>query len=273
MSSPSRASSKQKNNPKPDFEGNLADFDAEFLFFVVESDPNFDVTLLRNNPTPALPAGPVSPPVVEQFYPANKDELARTIKIKGPETINSDIFADQVMLGDDVRIKGKVYGVRQVQVGANCVIEGDLVSDGSIAMKQNCRVEGSLIGADVELEGPLTVEGPVYSRGVLLCRGSLKASSLTAGGNIVLTGAEDDKVTLEASLMLARRGEIQLSLPLQLAGQPVNLAHQKFYMTRSDEQLRLSRVPFEQISEQSALLTTLTDSELEKLVADLAVLE
>jgi hypothetical protein len=273
MNPSSRPGFKPKSNPKPDFEGNLADFDASFLLFVVESDPNFDITLLHNNPTPSLLTTPVVKSAGDVMRPVSKDELTRVIKLKGPRTVNQDIFADRVWLEGDVRVKGNVYGAKQVQIGPGCVIEGDLISDGTITIQKGCRIEGSLVGAELELEGLLIVDGPVYSRGGLLCRGSLTAQSLTAGDNIVFIGDSENVVTLEAALMLARRGQIQIGSPLRLAGQLVDLTQQKFYIAQNGEQLRLSRVPFESTVEQSALLTTLTDSELEKLVADLAILE
>ncbi len=272
MSSSARIGSKQKSNLKPDFEGNLADFDAAFLLFVVESDPNFDITLLQNNPSPSLLTSPVNP-AAEQMYPVTKDELTRKIKIKGPNTVNTNIFGDQVVLEDDVRVKGNVYGIKLVEIGANCVIEGDVVSDGAISLQKDCRIEGALIGADVEAEAGLSVDGPIYSRGALLCKGNLSAESLTATGNIVLVGDKSAEVVIQGSLIMARHGEIQVGATLKLAGRTVNVEQQKFYITQSGDQMRLSRVPFEQTAEQGVLLTTLTDSELERLIADLAVLE
>ncbi|MEI6045289.1 MAG: polymer-forming cytoskeletal protein [Chloroflexota bacterium] len=268
-----RPGSKQKSNSKPDFEGNLADFDAAFLLFVVESDPNFDVTLLHHNPTPSLLTSPATHTTGEVMHPVSKEALTRTIALNGPLTINQDIFAEQVWLECEIRVKGNIYGAKEVQIGNNCVIEGDVISDGTISIQKGCRVEGALVGSDLELEGLMIVDGPVYSRGGILCRGSLTAQSLTAEGNIVFLGDSEDEVSLEAALMLARRGQIQIGFPLRLAGQLVDLKQQKFYIAQNGEQLRLSRVPFESTIVQSALLTTLTDSELEKLVADLGILE
>jgi cytoskeletal protein CcmA (bactofilin family) len=273
MSSSSRSNQKAKVVNKPDFEGNLADLDAAFLLFVVESDPNFDITLLQSNNTPSLLMAPATTPKEDPYFPVSKQDLTRTIKISGPTTVHGNVFGDTVILEGNVRVKGQVYGVKQVQVGDSCVIEGDLVSDGPVAVGKGCRVEGSLIGADVELDGDLTVDGPVYSRSVLFCKGKLSAQSLTAGGNLVLIGEPGDVVTVEASLIMARHGEIKIDLPLKLAGRSVNVEQQKFYISRNEEQFRLSRSAFASEVEQGVLLTTLTDGELEKLVADLAVLE
>lgn len=275
MSSPTRSSAKPKINTKPDFENNLADFEAAFLFYVVEVDPNFDVSLLSGNPAPAQLEGTVIPPA-EVMHPISKQELTRLIQLKGPRTVNTDVFGDQIVLENDVRVKGNVYGVRSVRVGANCVIEGDVVSDGPITIEKNCRIEGSLVGADVELEGMLTVDGPIYSRSAFLCKGRLTAQSLTAEGNIVLIGDEQkDEVTLEASLIMSRQGELQIGIPVKLAGKRIDVDEQKFYVSPGAEALQLSSVPFEIETEvsQGTLLTTLTDAELEKLVAELAVLE
>jgi len=267
----SRPRAKQKNN-RPDFENNLADFQVEFFQFVAESDSNFDLNLLRNNTSPSLLTAPAAP-TPEVMYPVNKQELSGTVRVKGPRTVKSDIFGEQVVLEDKVRVKGNVYGVKRVEVGANCTIEGDLISDGALVVQSGCKVEGSLIGADIELEGSLIVEGPIYSRGILLCKGKLTGQSLTAGGNIVLVGGAEETVIIEASTIVAWQGEIQLGPPLTLGGRLIDPAQQKFYLMRSQEQLRLSRIPFEQLTEQGSLLTTLTDAELEKLVAELAVME
>src|SRR5690349_19735767 len=206
MSSSLPTNPKLKSIAKPDFEGNLADLDAAFLLFVVESDPNFDITLLQNNSAPSLLTGPGLRKTGEIFFPEGKQDLTRIMKLSGPRTVEGDVFGDQVILENDVRVKGHVYGVKQVQIGPDCVIEGNLVSDGPVAIGKGCRIEGSLIGADVELDGALTVDGPIYSRSVLLCKGKLTAQSLTAGGNLVLIGEPGDEVSIEASLILARRG-------------------------------------------------------------------
>src|SRR5438552_1094141 len=85
------------NQLRPEFEHNLAEFQVEFFEFVAETDPNFDLDLLRHNPNPPVEVTP-SEQVAELLYPATKEELNLPLRLSGPKVINCDIFAEEVIL-------------------------------------------------------------------------------------------------------------------------------------------------------------------------------
>ncbi len=259
-----------------DFENHLANFRREFLQFLEEVDPEFDLSTFQN-PADFPPFPPTEPPVErlgEGIFARNKADLYQEILQPGPRVVEGGIFGEQVILGKDVRVKGNVFGCKGVEIGESCVIEGDLVSDRMVKVGRNCRVEGSIIGGEVELEGPLTVRALISSQGNLSSTGSIKAANLNAGGHILLRKNQPGEVSLETPLIFSRNGDIEIEQVVRLAGSLVDPARQKFYILWNNGQFQLSRSPFE-LSEgensQGALLTVLTDMELEKMVADLAV--
>ena len=258
---------------RPDFEYNLAEFELEFFEFVAQTDPSFDLDLLRNNPNP--PVAPASPDrVSEAMHPATKEELGLPLHLSGPRVVNGDIFGDQVVLEGEVRVKGCVYGRASVQIGTSCVIEGSVVSNGPLLVKAGSRIEGAVIGQTVKLNGPVQVEGPVYSRQDLSTQGRLEAQILYANDGITLGGnPTSDEIRIEAGLIMSRTGEIESQVPVWLAEVEAQPAQQKFYLKRGVDGLlnliRATTASLEAGSGQSTILTTLTDAELEKLVSEL----
>ena len=258
--------------PRPDFEYNLAEFELEFFEFVAQTDPSFDLDLLRNNPNPPV-APAIQDNLSEAMHPATKEELGLPLHLSGPRVVNGDIFGDQVVLESEVRVKGCVFGRASVQIGASCVIEGSVVSNGPLQIKAGSRVEGAVIGQSVKLTGPIQVEGPVYSRETLNSQGRLEAQILYANDQINLTGnPTQDEVRIEAGLIMAQAGEIESSVPVWLAEVQVQPDQQKFYLKReANGEIHLVRAftsSLDAVPGQACILTTLTDAELEKLVTE-----
>lgn len=260
---------------RPDFEHNLVEFQIDFFELVSETDPNFDLDLLRDNPNPPVEVPPV-PDLSEVYYPATKEDLGLPLRLSGPRVVNSDIFGNEVQLEDEVRVKGSVYGRNGVRIGSSCVIEGSVVSGGPLEIETGSRVEGAVIGADIKLTGPVQVEGPIYSRGSLTCKGGLEAQILYATANIILHGdADKDEVRVEAGLIMAKAGNIEIDIPVSLAEVAVQTTQQKFYLGRDEqgELLLLKAVSGLPNQLTSTILTTLTDAELEKLLTELETFE
>ncbi len=259
-----------------DFENCLAGFRQEILDFLEEIDPGLEsgsLKISRNIPTISIPEA--HPERWDAgIYARNRADLDKGIFQQGPRVVEGDIFGEQVILGQDVRVKGNVFGFKGVEVGENCVIEGDLISDGKVIVQKNCRVEGSIIGGELELVGPLMVRALIYSRDNLNSTGGIKASSLNAGGHIIFREDEPGEISLDAPIILSRKGDIGVGQVVRLAGSLMDPARQKFFILWNGGQFQLSPTPFE-VSEneatQGALVTVLTDNELEKMVAELAV--
>lgn len=262
---------------KPDFENHLADFETAFFRFAAETDPSFDISLLRNNPLAPISVINFNPPA-ELMHPTTKYELRLPIRLATPQTINSDIFGNKVVLESNIKVKGSVFGVEEVFIGPNCVIDGSVISSGKVRVEEGSTIGNTISGQLVELSGPVTVGGPIISRSELNVTGSLDAQALLAEGNIFLMGGAEDQVKLAASFILTRNGDIETTVPLFLGtGKKADPNTQKFYFSHNNNSFRLVRAhhdgPEPLRVEQNTILTSLTDTELEKLLAELAVLE
>lgn len=260
---------------RPDFEANLAGFRADFFKFVAETDPDFNLELLQNNPAPPPPPAPTHPASEETWHPTRKVEMTGPLRLSGPKVIAGDILGDQVQLVGDVRVKGSLYGRSGVQIGPGCVIEGHVISGGPVKIEAGCRVEGAVVGNNVSLSGPLYVQGPVVSRQALETWGQLEAQALYAGTNLSLRGTLSDEVRVEAGLILAKAGNLEVATRVTLARQKADPDRQKFYLAQG-EGGNIILTPFAELSQLSpeegyrtTVLTTLTDTELEKLLAEL----
>ncbi len=258
----------------PDFEDNLSQFQTEFFDFVAQTDPSFDLKLLYANPAPLVEMPPKND-LGEVWHPTTKEELNLPLRLTGPKVVSGDIVSDQVLLEGEVRVKGNVYGRSEVKIGPSCVVEGSVVSGGGVEIGTGSRIEGAVIGGEVRLSGPLYIEGPVYSRASLVSQGRLEAQILYASDSIRLGGdPTHDTVRIEAGLVMARAGELVVEVPLVLAEVEVRLDKQKFYVSRSDNgELVMERAYGKSTPGQSTVVTSLTDADLEKLVADLAGME
>ncbi|HEX2912333.1 MAG TPA: polymer-forming cytoskeletal protein [Chloroflexia bacterium] len=263
--------------PRPDFENNLAEFREEFFRYVADTDLTFDLDLLRKNPNP-----PVEIPAPEHpddlMHPTTKEELDMPLRLTGPKVINGDILAEIVMLESEVRVKGSVYGRSEVTIGSSCVVEGSVVSGGELQIDKGSRIEGAAIGSEVQINGPVQIEGPVYSRGSLNTEGKVEAQLLFASDAIHLKGnPEEDEVRVEAGLIMAKTGELLAEVPVYLANVKVQPERQKFFLSRNDTSefrlIRATAAAAEAAKGQASLLTTLTDTELEKLIAEIGNLE
>ncbi len=262
---------------RPDFEHNLVEFQLEFFEFVNEADPNFDLDLLRNNPNPPIEV-PEFENTGDQMHPATKAELSMLFRLTGPKVVNGDIFGDKISLESEIRVRGSVYGRTEVKIGPSCVIEGGVISGGSLEIGKGSRIEGAVVGGEVRLEGPIHVEGPIYSRGTLASRGRLEAQTLYAATKMSLLGEKEmDAVRLETGLMMVKNGDIEVDVPVWLAQVEAKPDLQKFYLGRDEAgELKLQRAATTSptaIQGLSTIFTTLTDAELEKMVAELAKLE
>lgn len=268
---------KQSTTTKPDFENNLTDFETAFFRFAADTDSNFDLNLLRHNPL--APISLINPiPSSELMHPTTKYELNLPIRLATPQTINSDIVGNKVILEGSIRVKGSVFGIEEVFVGPNCVIEGCVISGGKVRIEEGSSTESTVTGEIIELSGPVKVGGPVTSRSDITVTGSLEAELLLANGSIFLMGGPSDEVKLAASYMMACKGDIETAVPVFLGtGKAVSADTQKFYFSQDSGGFRLIRARQSGIDvhrpEQSTLLTALTDADLEKLLAELAVLE
>ncbi len=266
------------DSAQPDFENNLAQFEAEFNKFVAETDPNFDFNLLRYKVNPF--ANEIPAPISEVMHPNRKAELPQNITLSGPKTVNSSIFAERVILEGDIQVKGNIYGLKGVLIGPNCRIEGSVVSGGSLQIDNGSRVEGTIVGEEVIISGKVQVEGPAISRGDFAVQGTLEAQDLVAVRNISLLGNENDYVKLEASTLFAQTGEIEVKVPVKLghSSREADLDAQRFYLTRAtDGTFRLARAPSPYHDgvrpAQGTIITNLSDAELEKLLAEFTALE
>jgi cytoskeletal protein CcmA (bactofilin family) len=256
-----RPASKQKQVAPPapthlDFENNLAEFDAELFEFIAQTDPNFDLNLLQNNPNPPV-AEPPTPPSSDAMYPATKEELGMPLRLTGPKVVESDIFGDEVILESEVRVKGSVYGRKEVHIGPSCVIEG------------------AVVASDISLNGPVRVEGPVFSRGRVAVQGQLEAQALYASGAVSCTGnPKKDEVRIAAGLIVSRKGRIETDIPVYLANVKTDPEKQKFFLARTaNQELDLKLTPPAGDAQPAVVLTSLTDADLEKLVTELASFE
>lgn len=262
---------------KPDFEHNLADFEANFFSFVSQTDPNFDLNLLRhNNLAPVVALNPNHK--AELMYPTTKYELRLPIRLATPQTINSDIVGNQVILESNIRVKGNIFGMEEVFIGPNCVIEGCVIGGEKVRVEEGSVVNGTITAETIELSGPVEVGGPVVSRGDLTVTGSLKAEALLAGNSVFLMGAPGDEVRLASSYIIACKGDIETAVPVFLGtGVAANLDTQKFYFSQNGSSFRLIRAHQAGIElhrpEHNTILTVLTDADLEKLLAELTLLE
>jgi cytoskeletal protein CcmA (bactofilin family) len=264
---------------RPDFENNLAAFRAEFFQFVAETDPDFELELLQNNPAPPPPPAPTHPASEEVWHPTRKDEIAGPLRLSGPKVIGGDILGDQVQLVGDVRVKGNLYGRNGVHIGPGCVIEGHVISGGPLKIEAGSRVEGAVVGNNISLSGPLFVQGPVVSHQSLETWGQLEAQALYAGTNLSLKGTASDEVRVEAGLILAKAGNLDVSTRVSLARQKVDPDRQKFYLAQG-EGGNIILTPVAELSQLSpeegyrtTVLTTLSDAGLEKLLAELETLK
>jgi cytoskeletal protein CcmA (bactofilin family) len=274
-----RPASKQKQVAPPapthlDFENNLAEFDAELFEFIAQTDPNFDLNLLQNNPNPPV-AEPPTPPSSDAMYPATKEELGMPLRLTGPKVVESDIFGDEVILESEVRVKGSVYGRKEVHIGPSCVIEGAVISEGAVQIAKGCRIEGAVVASDISLNGPVRVEGPVFSRGRVAVQGQLEAQALYASGAVSCTGnPKKDEVRIAAGLIVSRKGRIETDIPVYLANVKTDPEKQKFFLARTaNQELDLKLTPPAGDAQPAVVLTSLTDADLEKLVTELASFE
>jgi hypothetical protein len=265
---------------RPDFENNLAGFREEFFNFVTETDPDFDLELLQNNPAPSAPAAPPHPATEEVWHPTRKVELAGPLRLSGPKVISGDILGDQVQLVSEVRVKGSLYGRGGVQIGPGCVIEGHVISGGPLKIEAGSRVEGAVVGIDVSLSGPVQVEGPVLSRQSLETWGQLEAQALYAGTGLALRGSPSAEVRVEAGLIMAKAGDLEVTTRVSLAGQEVDPDRQKFYVAQGEggniiltPVSDLSQVSPAEAGYRTTAITALTEAELEKLLAELETLK
>ncbi len=268
------------NNPPdadlslPDFENNLVEFETAFKKLITDTDPTFNLSLLRYNPLPAIPEP--APLPAEVFYPTRKQDLNRAISVTGPKVIEGNVFGESVTLEGEVQVTGSVYGMKTVNLGPNCRVDGNVVSGGSLTVADGCRFGGSLTGEEVRLEGKITVKGPVVSRSNFTLQGTLEAQELVALRNIYLNGGGEDYLKLEASSLFAQNGEINTNIPVRLgqSGRVADPEAQRFYITRAvDGTFRLARAPSPYQEgvrpAQGTIITNLTDADLEKLLAEL----
>jgi hypothetical protein len=265
---------------RPDFEDNLAGFRNEFFEFVAETDPDLDLELLQNNPAPLAPPAPTHPASEEVWHPTRKDELAGPLRLSGPKVISGDVFGDYVQLVSEVRVRGNLYGRSEVQIGPGCVVEGHVISGGLLKIEAGSRIEGAVVGTDISLTGPIYVQGPVFSRQSLETWGQLEAQALYAGTNLTLKGGPSDEVRVEAGLILAKAGDLDVSTRVTLAKQKVDPQQQMFYLAQGEggniiltPVTDLSQIGPDEVGYRTTVLTTLTDAELEKLLAELETLK
>lgn len=270
--------SSNSDSPQPDFENNLTEFEASFQRFVTETDPNFDFNLLRYNLNPF--AADIIPSLTDVYYPTSKQELNKTVTVDGLERIDGMVFGERVVIKENTRIKGNIYGIKGVLIGADCVIEGNVISGGNVQVDNGSRIEGLLLGEEVIINGKVNVIGPAISRGEFTVNGTLEAQELVAVHNITLSGSESDYVKLEAHTMFAQSGEIDAKIPVKLGqtAREADINSQRFYLTRgTDGTFRLARAPSPYQEgvrpAQGTLITNLSDAELEKLLAEMASLE
>ncbi len=271
---PNLTSAGQTALPRSDFEGNLAAFQSEFIDFVQETDPTFDLNILRHTPFVAAPP-PAAPPATAPLYPTRKEELNQPMVLSGPRLVEGDIFADEVWLKNDLRVKGSIFGRKSVRIGPGCVIEGGVVSDGLLEVAAGSRIEGSLVGAEIQLSGPVQVVGFIYSRSGLISHGRLAAQGLYAGSVISLDGSPGDEVALEAGLIMAKAGTIKTNIPVWLAGVRAQPETHSFVLTRSaaGSIILLPAKSLSEATQQTTIMTSLTDIELERLIGEVDRLE
>ncbi len=261
------------STPKPDFENNLAEFEADFLRFVGETDPGFDMASLRHNPLAPITILNPSPPA-ELMHPTTKYELKLPIRLATPQTVRSDIVGDKVVLENGIKVLGSVYGISEVLIGPNCVIEGSVVGGHKVRIEEGSTIGGTVTGEVIELSGPIKIAGSVVSRTDLTVTGNLEAQALLAGESIFLMGAAGDAVKLAASYVLAYKGDIEAAVPVYLGtDRPANADLQKFYFSQHNGKTvlvraRLSKFDPEPGSTQSTILTALTDADLESLLSN-----
>ncbi|MBN9391940.1 MAG: hypothetical protein J0I20_28145 [Chloroflexi bacterium] len=260
---------------RPDFENNLAGFRHDFFQFVTEADPDFNLELIQNNPAPPPPPAPTHPATEEVWHPTRKEEMSGPLRLSGPKVITGDILGDQVQLLGDVRVKGTLFGRNSAHIGPGCVIEGHVISGGPVKIDAGSRVEGAVVGLNVSLAGPVYIQGPVVSRQNLETIGSVEAQALYAGTNLALKGSLSDEVRVEAALILAKAGNLDVTVPVKLAKQPVDVERQKFYLAVG-EGGNVILTPVSELgqilpagSSHTTVLTTLTDADLENLLAEL----
>ena len=261
------------DSSKPDFENNLAEFEADFLRFVTETDPGFDMSSLRHNPLAPITILNSSPPA-ELMHPTTKYELKLPIRLATPQTVRSDIVGDKVVLENGIKVQGSVYGISEVFIGPNCFIEGSVVGGHKVRIEEGSTIGGPVTGEVIELSGPITIDGPVVSRTDITVTGNLEAKALVAGESIFLMGAAGDAVKLAASYVLAYKGDIEAAVPVYLGtDRPANSDLQKFYYSQHNGKTslmraRLSKFDHTPDSPQSTILTALTDSDLENLLSN-----
>jgi cytoskeletal protein CcmA (bactofilin family) len=265
--------------PLPDFENNIVEFETDFLEFVNDTDPKFDANLLRYPLTQQLPET-MALRLDDSIYPKTKKDLNQLFKVEKGKQVAGDIWGNQVVIEDNATIDGSLYSVKDMVLGENCSIGGSIVAGGRLEVRNGCQIGGALVAGEIVLHGNIRADGTIYSRGDLLSRGSLEAQELLAGGNIQLTGQDADEIIVEAATIFAQNGEIEVNVPIKLglSQRTVNLLLQKFYLSRSgDGTFRLARTPAASPggtrTGQGALITNLSDAELEKLLADLATAE
>jgi predicted acyltransferase (DUF342 family) len=265
--------------PLPDFENNVSEFESDFLDFVNDTDAKFDFNLLRY-PLTQQPPEPTPLRFDDSIYPKTKKELNQLFKVETGKNIAGDVWGNQVVIEDNASIDGSLYSVKDMVLGENCSIGGSIVAGGRLEIRSNCQIGGTVVAAEIVLHGNIRADGTIYSRGDLLSRGSLEAQELLAGGNIQLTGQDNDEVTVEAATIFAQNGEIEINIPVKLglSRRTANIQLQKFYLSRAgDGTFRLARTVTTASggarAGQGALITNLSDAELEKLLADLATVE
>lgn len=260
---------------RPDFENNLAGFRHDFFQFVAETDPDFNLELLQNNPAPPPPPAPSHPATEEVWHPTRKEEMTGPLRLSGPKVISGDILGDQVQLLNDVRVKGSLFGRHEVRIGPGCVVEGQVISGGPLKIEAGSRVEGAVVGVNVSITGPVYVQGPVVSHQSLETTGSLEVQALYAGTHLTLKGSPGDLVQVEAALVLAKAGNLEVTAPVRLAKQTADPDRQQFYLAVG-EGGNVILTPVAELGQlrpeegfRTTVLTTLTDADLEKLLAEL----
>lgn len=274
-----KSASSNANGALPDFENNLAEFESDFLKYVSDTDPKFDFNLLRY-PMTQMPPEPSPLTTDESIFPKNKKDLNQLVKANKGMNVPGDVWGNQVVIEDDVTVQGSIYSVKDAVLGENCTVEGSIVAGGRLEVRTGSHIDGTVVASEINLNGKITVGGPVYSRGDLFLNGSLEAQEILAGGNIQLHGQADDEVKVEAATIFAQNGEIEVNIPIKLglSKRTANLLLQKFYLSRAgDGTFRLARatgaVSGNPRPAQGTLVTNLSDAELEKLLADLALSE
>jgi hypothetical protein len=115
----------------------------------------------------------------------------------------------------------------------------------------------------------------VVSRQSLETIGQVEAQALYAGTNLSLKGGMAGEVRVEAALILAKAGNLEVAVPVKLANQPVDPERQKFYLAVGDGG-NVVLTPVAELAQlrpeegyRTTVLTTLTDADLEKLLAEL----